>query len=343
MSSELQPLKPKGFWERPEGITGLIFGGGLLVAGGWIVYKILPYLANMAENGLRLGVALTALAALVYVVLDPKARNLIWYMYKSIMRWITGLFVQIDPIGILKSYVDDLRDNLSKMNVHIGRLRGQMSQLKTVMDQNAKDIANNLKLAGAAKELNKQGQMVLKARKAGRLQESNLKYDDLYKRMEILYRVLSKMYENSEIMLEDIQDQVVVKEQERKAIHASHSAMRSAMNIISGNSDKRYMFDMALEAIADDVSQKVGEMERFMDMSTKIMDGIDLQNGVFEEEGMEMLAKWENEGVSMLLGGDKQKIITQANSSAQVLDLNAPIAQPQRTASGNQYDTFFEN
>ena len=339
----MQPMKPKGFFERPEGITGLIFGAGLLVGGGWIVYKILPYLANMAENGLRMGASLAALAALIYVVLDPKARNLIWYMYKSVMRWITGVFVQIDPIGILKSYIDDLRDNLSKMNVNIGRLRGQMSQLKTVMDQNAKDIANNLKLAGAARESNKQGQMVLKARKAGRLQESNLKYEDLYKRMEILYRVLSKMYENSEIMLEDIQDQVVVKTQERKAIHASHSAMRSAMNIISGNSDKRYMFDMALEAIADDVSQKVGEMERFMDMSTKIMDGIDLQNGVFEEEGMEMLAKWENEGVSMLLGGDKQKIITQANSTSQVLDLNAPIAHPQRVASGNQYDTFFEN
>ena len=101
------------------------------------------------------------------------------------------------------------------------------------------------------------------------------------------------------------------------------------------------MFDMALEAIADDVSSKVGEMERFMDMSTKFMDGIDLQNGVFEQEGMEMLEKWENEGVSMLLGGDKAKIMAQANSSTQVLDLNAPMKKAERV--GNQYDTFFEN
>jgi predicted nucleic acid-binding Zn-ribbon protein len=340
--ADLQPIKPKGFWERPEGVTGMVFGAGFLVAGGWLVYKILPYLANMAENGLRLGLSLTALAALIYVVLDPKMRNLIWYIYKSIMRWITGVFVQIDPIGILKSYVDDLRDNLSKMNVQIGKLRGQMNQLKTIMDQNAKDIQNNLKLASAARDSNMQAQMVLKSRKAGRLQDSNMKYDDLYKRMEILYRVLSKMYENSEVMVEDVQDQVAVKEQERKAIRASHSAMTSAMNIISGNSDKRYMFDMALEAIAEDVSSKVGEMERFMDMSTKFMDSIDLQNGVFEQEGMDMLEKWENEGVSMLLGGDKEKILLQANNNtAAVLDLNAKPLRVERT--NNQYDTFFEN
>ena len=47
------------------------------------------------------------------------------------------------------------------------------------------------------------------------------------------------MYENSEILVEDIQDQVKVKEQERKAIRASHSAMRSAMNVINGDADKR--------------------------------------------------------------------------------------------------------
>ena len=73
-----------------------------------------------------------------------------------------------------------------------------------------------------------------------------MRLEDLYRKMEVLYRVLNKMYDNSEIMMEDIKDQVMVKEQERKAIHASNSAMKSAMNIIKGNQDKRAMFDMAL-------------------------------------------------------------------------------------------------
>jgi hypothetical protein len=198
-------------------------------------------------------------------------------------------------------------------------------------------------MASKAKETGKESIMVLKARKAGRLQESNMKLEDLYKRMEVLYRVLTKMYENSEIMLEDLQDQVVVKEQEYKAIKASHSAIRSAMSVLSGNPDQKYMYDMALEAMAEDVGQKVGEMERFMDMSKNIMDSIDLQNGVFEEEGINMLEQWEKEGVSKLLGSDKDRLVAQANSSNDVLDLNAAPNIPSKTArGGNQYDAFFD-
>jgi phage shock protein A len=336
-------MKPKNFWERPEGITGGLFMAALVLGGGYLLYQALPTLITLASNTLYLAGLLAALAAIVYMVLDPKMRNLVWYIYKSIMRSITGVFVQIDPIGILKSYIEDLKDNLGKMNSQISNLKGQMYKLGEMIKQNNRNIQNNLNLAGKAKETGREALMVLQARKAGRLQDSNVKLEDLYKRMEVLYRVLTKMYENSEIMLEDLSDQVVVKEQEYKAIKASHSAMRSAMNILSGNSDKKYMYDMALEAMAEDVGQKVGEMERFMDMSKNFMDGIDLQNGVFEEEGLAMLEKWEKEGVSFLLGGEKNKIVAKANNAAEVLDLNAPVHLPSKAErGGNQYDTFFE-
>ncbi|MCW5924441.1 MAG: hypothetical protein KIS77_19135 [Saprospiraceae bacterium] len=342
--SELQPIKPKSFWERPEGITGTLFLAAIVLGGGFLLYQALPTLIALAQNTLYLAGLLAALGALIYVVLDPKMRNLIWYIYKSVMRWITGIFVQIDPIGILKSYIEDLKDNLRKMNGQISNLKGQMYKLNEMIKQNQRTIQSNLGLASKAKETGKEAIMVLQARKAGRLQESNMKLEDLYKRMEVLYRVLTKMYENSEIMLEDLSDQVLVKEQEYKAIKASHSAIRSAQAILSGNSDQKYMYDMALEAMADDVGKKVGEMERFMDMSKNFMDSIDLQNGVFEEEGLAMLEKWEKEGVSMLLGGEKNKIVAKANNPSDVLDLNAPVQVPSKVErGGNQYDSFFEH
>ena len=338
--TDLQPGQPKTFWQRPEGVAGGIFLVGIL---GAAAYFLVPILATIVWSTVNLAIGLGVLAAIIFMVLDPKMRNLIWYMYKSVMRSITGVFVQIDPIGILKSYIEDLKDSLGKMNTQISSLKGQMYKLAEMIKQNQRDIQNNLGMANKAKEVGRDSIMVLKARKAGRLQESNLKLDDLYKRMEILYRVLTKMYENSEIMLEDLSDQVVVKEQEYKAIKASHSAMRSAQAILTGNSDKKYMYDMALEAMANDVGQKVGEMERFMDMSKNFMDSIDLQNGVFEEEGMQLLEKWEKEGASMLLGNDKNKIIAKANSNHDVLDLNAPVATPSKVErGGNQYDSFFD-
>lgn len=81
-----------------------------------------------------------------------------------------------------------------------------------------------------------------------------------------------------------------------------------------------------------------------MDMSKNFMDSIDLQNGVFEEEGLEMLQKWEKEGVSFLLGKDKATIIAKADNPSEVLNLDTPVKIPtQKERGGNQYDSFFES
>ncbi|OAV42907.1 hypothetical protein A3850_016925 [Lewinella sp. 4G2] len=334
-------MKPKSFWQRPEGVTGLIFLVAILGGIGFLAVS-LPWAAILA-NTLYMAGVIAVLGILVYMVLDPKMRNLVYYMYKSVMRAITGMFVQIDPIGILKTYVEELQNNLRKMNKQISQLRAQMHKLKEVIVNNEREISSNLKLAGKAKETNKRNVMILKSRRAGRLKDSNIRLETLYQKMEVLYRVLTKMYENSQILSEDIKDQVMVKEQERKAIHASHGAMKSAMSVINGDPDQRAMFDMAMENITEDVANKVGEMERFMEMSANFMDSVDLQNGVFEEEGMQMLEQWEKESTSLLLGEEKGTLLLKAESNTDVLDLDAPIPERARqSGSKNQYDSFFD-
>jgi len=334
--------KKKSFWKRPEGVTGAIVLAGLVLGGGALIATFIGPIVQFAMTMIGMVVTLSILGAIIFMALDPKTRAVVGYMYKSVMRWITGLFVQIDPIGILKSYVEDLQDNLRKMNRQISQLRGQMHKMQELILNNKRMIESNLNLASKARDKNKQKIMILKSRKAARAKESNMRLEDLYKKMEVLYKVLNKMYDNSEILMEDIKDQVEMKEQERIAIHASNSAMKSAMNIIQGDKDKRYMFDMALEAIADDVSLKVGEMERFMDMSSNFMQSVDLKNGVFEEEGLNMLEKWEKEGTSLILGSEKDTLILESEDG-EMLDINQPIARPQRADNdANQYDSFFD-
>ncbi|GAB4257091.1 MAG: hypothetical protein Kow0027_24320 [Saprospiraceae bacterium] len=327
----------KSFWKRPEGITGAIFLIALVVGGGYLLYTFMPVLISLAANTLYLALMLMALAAIVYVIVDPKMRNLIWYMYKSAMRWLTGLFVQIDPIGILKSYVEELENNLAKMSKQIGNLKGQMRKLETLIKNNKEEIDNNLKLASVAKKQNNESQVVLATRKAARMQDSNEKYQELFNKMQVLYRILDKMYKNAEILLEDTRDQVKMKEQERKIIRTSHSAMKSAMSVISGDPDKRAMFDMALENIADDVANKIGEMERFMEVSASLMDTIDLQQGVFQEEGLKMLEQWEKESTLMLLQPASQ-------TSSDTLDLSSFDSKPEkqeRSGGSGNYDSLF--
>lgn len=340
----MQEIKPKSFWKRPEGKTGALFGIAIAGAAAYGLYLFLPAIIALLQNTITAALLIGVLAVMVYVVVDPRFRNLLWYGYKSIMRFITGIFVQIDPIGIIESYMEDLRNNLRKMGKQISNLRGEMRKLKTMMDKNRTMMEQNLALASRAKEKGKDNIMVLKSRKAGRLRDSNFKLNDLYKKMEVMYRVLTKMYETSEILLEDVQDEVELKKREREAIRTSHSAMKSAMNIIAGDKDKRMMFDQAMEAIADDVGRKVGEMERFMEISDNFMESIDLQNGVFEEKGLEMLEKWEKEGTSFLLGDEKGTIIKEVEQDNITIDLDAPVQPKKAREEGqkSQYNDLFD-
>ncbi len=328
--------KPKSFWSKPEGKTGALFLIAMVAALGWLAVSFGTALVSFAGMLIGKVVIFGVIGLLLYMALDSRTRNLFSYMYQSVMRKITSIFVTIDPMGILKNYISDLEKNLKKMGKQIGNLKGQMRNLKNQVTTNNQDIDKNLAIARKAKQMGNEKQMVLSSRKAARLKETNQKYVALHGKLAILYRVLTKMYSNSEILLEDTKDQVRVKEQERKAIRASHSAMKSAMSIIKGDPDKRAMFDQAMQGIADDVAMKVGEMERFMELSSDFMNSIDLQEGIFEEKGLAMLEEYEKKSTLLLLGGNE--------TTGETLDLNEPRKEVQyRTKEGDSdYSNLFE-
>jgi len=328
--------KRKSFWSKPEGVTGLLFLVAIIALMAFAGVGLWGWLTGTVVGKV---VGLGTLGVVGFSAIDKKTRTLISYMYQNIMRKITGIFVTIDPIGILKNYISDLESNLKKMGKQIGGLKGQMRKIKTMVEENNREIENNMIIAKKAKQIGQESQLVLATRKAARLKESNSKYVALHKKMAVLYKVLTKMYSNSEILLIDTKDQVKVKEQEYNAIKASNSAMKSAMSIIKGDPDRRAMFDQAMEHIADDVSNKVGEMEQFMEMSSDFMNSIDVQNGVFEEKGLRMLEEYEKKSTLLLMGGMEK-------TDEDVLDLNekrADIEYRGRTdGKDNDYEGLFD-
>ncbi|MCB9497190.1 MAG: hypothetical protein H6686_09945 [Fibrobacteria bacterium] len=324
--------KMKSFWERPEGTTGafVLVGGMSLV--GYGLYKFLPFIISILENTLYAVFLGVALFAVMYVLLDKRFQTLVAAMFKSVMRWITGIFITIDPIGIIKNYLETLEGNLAQMKQQLGRLKGEMKKLQMKIQENQRMMQSNLKTASAAKESGNTGVMVLQTRKAGRLQDSNLTLQGLLTKMEALYRVLFKMCEVSEILVEDVRDQIQVKEAEYNAMKAGYSAFKSALKIINGGTDEKALFDQTMQYLADDLGAKVGEIETFMEMSQGFLNSVDVQQGVFTSEGMDMLEKWEKQTESLMLGNEKTLLLTQQGPP----DLEAvPVAASARAAASS--------
>jgi predicted HicB family RNase H-like nuclease len=302
----------------------MIFGVGLLIGGAIILKQILPWIIGLLANTVTALFLIIAVVALVAVMLDKRFWNLLWYFYKSAMRAATSVFITIDPIGIMKNYVSDLRSQAANMAEQIANLRGQMVKLKQTIDTNEKDRVKNLDMAGEAQKRNMQGQFMLTSRKAGRLGESNMTLKELFTKLEVMYRVLNKMYETSGIVIDDIEDTVRVKTMERNSIQAGYSAVKSAMRIISGDKDKKELFDQTMEYLADDYGKKVGEIEQFMEMSKGVIDGIDLTNATYEADALNQLAAWEKKSDTILLGDQKAVLIADAYNPSSKVDLRTP-------------------
>lgn len=324
MQQELGTTKPKSFWKRPEGVTGAVFMIGLAIVLALFWSTISAFVISLLANTITAIALFVVLALMVYVILDPKFRNLIWYMYKSMMRWITGIFVQIDPIKILESYIDYLYKNLKEMNAHIAKLKGQISKLQRLIDNNRKEMEDAMRMAEQAKKKGNMELVAINTRQYGRLKETNQRYTNLLNKMDILYKVLSKIHKNSSYLIKDTENEVRMRKQESQAIKAGHSAMKRAMNIIKGDPDKKMIFDMATEAVVEDIHNKIGEMERFIELSGSFIDSIDLQNGIYEQSGLELLEKMENEGMSFLLG-DSPNDFSSKKEEEKTVDSNKDI------------------
>jgi hypothetical protein len=81
---------------------------------------------------------------------------------------------------------------------------------------------------------------------------------------------------------------------------------------------------MASEYVAADYAVRIGEIDDFVRMSDTFMQSIDLQNGVYEQQAIELLADWERNADSIVLGDAKRLLIE-----------NNPAATARRSASAD--------
>ena len=328
----------KSFWQRPEGKLGMPVLIGLLGLGGFFLYKALPTIIELMQNTLTaigLGVGIFAILT---ILMNDRFRNTVWYMYKGLMRWFTGMVIELNPIAILESYVEDIKEKIVKMEKQLTDLKGQIGKINIKLTKSRADWKLEMDRARAAEKQGKSAEVTLHTRQAGRLEGYINNMDALYKKMEVLYKVLDKMKYYSEIMVKDTEMTVEIKKEEREAITKSHSVMKSAMSIIKGNDDKKVIFDQAMEFVVDDIGFKVGEMERMLEASTDFINSVDLDNAVYEERGMQMLEEFDKKGMDAIFGQKNQSSLPQGTvyNNLNNFSTPTPIQTPQKVDNGTE-------
>jgi phage shock protein A len=292
--------KLKSFWEKPEGKTGMI-ALAAIIGGGLIAFiKFLPWLIALASNTLYLIFLLGAIGIILFLITNPQVRATAGVAFQLIMKKLTSAVIKTDPLAILGLKVREMEENLEKVGESLTKLNQTKSSLERDINKNVSNIENSMKQAAFAQKSGAQDQIYLKTRQAGRLQKSNMTLKELFVKVETMHRVLTKIYKNSAVVIADTKDEIDITAKEWETVKAATSAMRSAMNLINGNKDKRAIYEEAYEVLSDDIANKSGELEQMLEMSESFMSNIDLQNGMLQEDGLKMLDAWEKKADSWL-------------------------------------------
>jgi len=302
MSRDLQTTS-KSFLARPEGKVGVVITGAALAAGVYGLYLALPVLITVISNVLELAALCAVLGVACYALADGRVRAFAAYLYKGFFRLLTGFFIEIDPIGILRSHIAELGLKLLAMRDQLGNLNGQIRRVERLIEQNTELREKALSLAQSGRHDPAHADASrLQARHAVKLEDSNARLGAMRQQMQTLFRMLKKLGDTSELVLQDMQNTVDIKTRERSSIKAAYSAYRGALAILQGQSEGRELYDRAMEFLNDDYARKLGEIEMFMDFSDGVIKAADLENLAYDARATERLDEWERRLSDTLLG-----------------------------------------
>ncbi len=307
----------KSFWQRPEGKVGALFAALLGGAAIWGLSLALPFLLTLTANILALGLIGLALAALLYMILDDKLRTLVFYVYRMAMRGLTGFFIKIDPISILKTYKERIGKKLAEMEKSLAALYAELTKLRKKIKQNNDELERAVALA---KEADRQQQKIAygeQLERVGLLRQSNERLSPLEKQISEAFQTVKKLFEISQSKARNIDFRIDHAESELGAARGARNVLRGAMSILRGSEDDQ-IADQTFDAIENECAMSLAELETFMDASSTIINSYDLEKGVMQQNGLKLIDEW-NKKADVLLGAEGLQTDGESNMAQKTL------------------------
>ena len=294
-------------WEKPGGTTGMIVLGVVVGAIAINVTPIMNFIAAACASTLSaIGMA-AALFLVLYCLFDPRIRNIGSTIYFMIMRKIEGLLVDYDPISIVKRKIMQMNNKIQEITDNMGKLRGLIDKSEKRIQDKKKQCDHDFQLLNKYKEAGKAQDAAVYERQVTRLTEVIKNSETRLIQSKQWYEIMGKLKHQAELTVLDATNEVNERVEEWEMIKAQHKAFTSIVGIINGKDDQFSLFTRAMDHMADDISQKLGEMSFIIEETGGLMSKIDMDNLVMSDKANALLAQYNSGGLDAVLLGSFAK------------------------------------
>ena len=294
-------------WEKPGGTTGMIVLGVVVGAIAINITPIMNFIAAACASTLSaIGMA-AALFLVLYCLFDPRIRNIGSTIYFMIMRKIEGLLVDYDPISIVKRKIMQMNNKIQEITDNMGKLRGLIDKSEKRIQDKKKQCDHDFQLLNKYKETGKVQDAAVYERQVTRLTEVIKNTEARLIQSKQWYEIMGKLKHQAELTVLDATNEVNERVEEWEMIKAQHKAFTSIVGIINGKDDQFSLFTRAMDHMADDISQKLGEMSFIIEETGGLMSKIDMDNLVMSDKANALLAQYNSGGLDAVLLGSFAK------------------------------------
>lgn len=294
-------------WEKPGGTTGMIVLGVVVGAIAINITPIMNFIAAACASTLTaIGMA-AALFLVLYCLFDPRIRNIGSTIYFMIMRKIEGFLVDYDPISIVKRKIMQMNKKIQEIADNMGKLRGLIDKSEKRIQDKKKQCDHDFQLLNKYKETGKAQDAAVYERQVTRLTEVIKNSEARLIQSKQWYEIMGKLKHQAELTVLDATNEVNERVEEWEMIKAQHKAFTSIVGIINGKDDQFSLFTRAMDHMADDISQKLGEMSFIIEETGGLMSNIDMDNLVMSDKANALLAQYNSGGLDAVLLGSFAK------------------------------------
>ncbi|WP_201978457.1 PspA/IM30 family protein [Hymenobacter rubidus] len=280
-------------WQKPEKVAAWVFVA--LLAGMGVYYwgMIVPYLVDIVFDTVKLGIGLGTLFVLFLLATNKRIKAGLWYLGQRIFRTAASLFVNTDPIGIMEDYIRNTEKEARNMEEEVGNIEGASELVKRKMAANADQMKEYLGLADSALRQGEKDSAESYASRAAQLEDYNRRLQPMATTTANVSLVMRQILKAALRQIDGSKFKVNLLKDEYELVKRTSSGMRAAMNILRGDPDKKYFFDLATDRVAQDMAQQLGQIKQAMRYSQEFVKEMDIQNGVMSEKGQRLLDKYQ--------------------------------------------------
>ena len=316
--------KIKSYWNRPGGKIGTVIG---LLLFGIIGYYVFPILTNVVWNTVNFAIALAVAFALYMFLTNKKLWLGIFYMYEIVIKMFVGLVIELDPFIIAEDYIQDMEKERENLYTKAEEVDGQKEGIDAKIQEKTKEKKHQLDIAAAAQKQNPPMTMELAnaTRQVARLDQYIAQLTPIKVNLEKIGNYLTAVHKNSKYMIEDMKNDLDLKKDLYKSVTKGNNALKSAMSIFNGDTEKKMMMEQSMDFLKDDIANKLASMKKAISYSSDFMKSIDLENASYQAEGLRMLEEYKPDIFTYdgQAEGDAVKVKTEAYKAASTVNTTA--------------------